>query len=176
MHGPTGQCPHPRVLPNLVAVCLAAIYSCYEEFINRSVTPISTRKQYLLLLLLLLLVETLTRLTTVTFVLFFFPTLTQPIHLLFALFILDKAHSTACTESIYTIKRLLLSLLLAAVPAEGLFCCLPSRCHWLDKHMTGNFPHLVGLIWRKRYKHQFADVTRKADGNCFDHQTTLCHL
>ncbi|XP_041077203.1 C-Maf-inducing protein isoform X3 [Polyodon spathula] len=36
MHGPTGQCPHPRVLPNLVAVCLAAIYSCYEEFINRS--------------------------------------------------------------------------------------------------------------------------------------------
>lgn len=38
MHGPTGHCPHPRVLPNLVAVCLAAIYSCYEEFINRSVT------------------------------------------------------------------------------------------------------------------------------------------
>ncbi|XP_055222728.1 C-Maf-inducing protein isoform X2 [Gorilla gorilla gorilla] len=36
MHGPTGHCPHPRVLPNLVAVCLAAIYSCYEEFINRS--------------------------------------------------------------------------------------------------------------------------------------------
>ncbi|XP_061334382.1 C-Maf-inducing protein-like isoform X4 [Pezoporus flaviventris] len=36
MHGPTGQCPHPRVLPNIVAVCLAAIYSCYEEFINRS--------------------------------------------------------------------------------------------------------------------------------------------
>ncbi|KAJ8416315.1 hypothetical protein AAFF_G00383370 [Aldrovandia affinis] len=34
MHGPTGQCPHPRVLPNLVAVCLAAIYSCYEELIN----------------------------------------------------------------------------------------------------------------------------------------------
>lgn len=38
MHGPTGHCPHPRVLPNLVAVCLAAIYSCYEEFINRLVT------------------------------------------------------------------------------------------------------------------------------------------
>ncbi|KAK2509992.1 hypothetical protein MC885_015739 [Smutsia gigantea] len=38
MHGPTGHCPHPRVLPNLVAVCLAAIYSCYEEFINRSVS------------------------------------------------------------------------------------------------------------------------------------------
>uniref|UniRef100_A0A8V5GSQ6 C-Maf-inducing protein PH domain-containing protein n=1 Tax=Melopsittacus undulatus TaxID=13146 RepID=A0A8V5GSQ6_MELUD len=34
MHGPSGQCPHPRVLPNIVAVCLAAIYSCYEEFIN----------------------------------------------------------------------------------------------------------------------------------------------
>ncbi|XP_077144466.1 C-Maf-inducing protein isoform X2 [Ranitomeya variabilis] len=34
MHGPTANCPHPRVLPNLVAVCLAAIYSCYEEFIN----------------------------------------------------------------------------------------------------------------------------------------------
>ncbi|XP_039619410.1 C-Maf-inducing protein isoform X2 [Polypterus senegalus] len=34
MHGQTGHCPHPRVLPNLVAVCLAAIYSCYEEYIN----------------------------------------------------------------------------------------------------------------------------------------------
>ncbi|KAK1785036.1 hypothetical protein P4O66_018469, partial [Electrophorus voltai] len=43
MHGPTGQCPHPRVLPNLVAVCLAAIYSCYEEFINRQVP--STRAE-----------------------------------------------------------------------------------------------------------------------------------
>ena len=41
MHGPTGHCPHPRVLPNLVAVCLAAIYSCYEEFINRSVPTAS---------------------------------------------------------------------------------------------------------------------------------------
>ena len=41
MHGPTGHCPHPRVLPNLVAVCLAAIYSCYEEFINRSVPSAS---------------------------------------------------------------------------------------------------------------------------------------
>lgn len=48
MHGPTGQCPHPRVLPNLVAVCLAAIYSCYEEFINRSVihTHTHTQKQW----------------------------------------------------------------------------------------------------------------------------------
>lgn len=43
MHGPTGHCPHPRVLPNLVAVCLAAIYSCYEEFINRSV-PAAPRR------------------------------------------------------------------------------------------------------------------------------------
>ncbi|GFS20143.1 C-Maf-inducing protein, partial [Elysia marginata] len=31
MHGPGSTCPHPRVLPNLVAVCLAAIYNCYEE-------------------------------------------------------------------------------------------------------------------------------------------------
>ncbi|KAI0213063.1 C-Maf-inducing protein [Lamellibrachia satsuma] len=31
MHGPASSCPHPRVLPNLVAVCLAAIYNCYEE-------------------------------------------------------------------------------------------------------------------------------------------------
>ncbi|XP_055890578.1 C-Maf-inducing protein-like [Biomphalaria glabrata] len=31
MHGPGSNCPHPRVLPNLVAVCLAAIYNCYEE-------------------------------------------------------------------------------------------------------------------------------------------------
>lgn len=45
MHGPTGHCPHPRVLPNLVAVCLAAIYSCYEEFINRSV-PAAPRRAY----------------------------------------------------------------------------------------------------------------------------------
>lgn len=31
MHGQSSTCPHPRVLPNLVAVCLASIYSCYEE-------------------------------------------------------------------------------------------------------------------------------------------------
>ncbi|XP_013393269.1 C-Maf-inducing protein-like [Lingula anatina] len=31
MHGPTSVCPHPRVLPNLVAVCFAAIYGCYED-------------------------------------------------------------------------------------------------------------------------------------------------
>lgn len=36
MHGPTSSCPHPRVLPNLVAVCLAAIYNCYEERKNSS--------------------------------------------------------------------------------------------------------------------------------------------
>lgn len=46
MHGPTGHCPHPRVLPNLVAVCLAAIYSCYEEFINRSVLMCWMGAQY----------------------------------------------------------------------------------------------------------------------------------
>ncbi|ELT87321.1 hypothetical protein CAPTEDRAFT_168560 [Capitella teleta] len=31
MHGISSTCPHPRVLPNLVAVCLAAIYQCYED-------------------------------------------------------------------------------------------------------------------------------------------------
>ncbi|XP_052230363.1 C-Maf-inducing protein-like isoform X1 [Dreissena polymorpha] len=31
MHGPASMCPHPRVLPNLVAVCLAAVYSLYED-------------------------------------------------------------------------------------------------------------------------------------------------
>jgi hypothetical protein len=31
VHGVGSTCPHPRVLPNLVAVCLAAIYSCYED-------------------------------------------------------------------------------------------------------------------------------------------------
>ncbi|XP_046359909.1 C-Maf-inducing protein-like isoform X2 [Haliotis rufescens] len=34
MHGPSHTCPHPRVLPNLVAVCLAAIYNLYEEKSN----------------------------------------------------------------------------------------------------------------------------------------------
>lgn len=31
MHGPASSCPHPRVLPNLVAVCLAAVYNLYED-------------------------------------------------------------------------------------------------------------------------------------------------
>lgn len=31
MHGPALVCPHPRVLPNLVAVCLAAVYSSFED-------------------------------------------------------------------------------------------------------------------------------------------------
>ncbi|KAK2149680.1 hypothetical protein LSH36_442g03107 [Paralvinella palmiformis] len=31
IHGQTSTCPHPRVLPNLIAVCLAAVYNCYEE-------------------------------------------------------------------------------------------------------------------------------------------------
>jgi hypothetical protein len=30
-HGVTSSCPHPRVLPNLVAVCLSAVYNCYED-------------------------------------------------------------------------------------------------------------------------------------------------
>ncbi|KAK7789019.1 hypothetical protein R5R35_009972 [Gryllus longicercus] len=31
IHGPGSSCPHPRVLPNLVAVCLAAVFSSFEE-------------------------------------------------------------------------------------------------------------------------------------------------
>ncbi|XP_035680577.1 C-Maf-inducing protein-like isoform X1 [Branchiostoma floridae] len=31
MHGPASACPHHRVLYNLVSVCLAAIYSCFED-------------------------------------------------------------------------------------------------------------------------------------------------
>lgn len=31
VHGIGSQCPHPRVLPNLVAVCLSTIYSYYED-------------------------------------------------------------------------------------------------------------------------------------------------
>ncbi|XP_069681421.1 C-Maf-inducing protein-like isoform X2 [Periplaneta americana] len=31
VHGPGSGCPHPRVLPNLVAVCLAAIFSNFEQ-------------------------------------------------------------------------------------------------------------------------------------------------
>nr|XP_006817403.1 PREDICTED: c-Maf-inducing protein-like [Saccoglossus kowalevskii] len=31
MHGPASTCPHPRVLPNLVSVCLASIYSYFED-------------------------------------------------------------------------------------------------------------------------------------------------
>ena len=30
MHGPVSQCPFPRMLPNLVAVCLSGVHSCYE--------------------------------------------------------------------------------------------------------------------------------------------------
>lgn len=29
-HGQGSACPHPRVLPNLVAVCLAAVFSIYD--------------------------------------------------------------------------------------------------------------------------------------------------
>ena len=31
MHSPSSQCPFPRVLPNFVAVCLAAIHGCFEQ-------------------------------------------------------------------------------------------------------------------------------------------------
>ena len=31
MHGVPSTCPHPRVLPNLVAVCLSAVYNIYED-------------------------------------------------------------------------------------------------------------------------------------------------
>lgn len=30
-HGEGSACPHPRVLPNLVAVCLAAVFCIYEH-------------------------------------------------------------------------------------------------------------------------------------------------
>ncbi|XP_039276541.1 C-Maf-inducing protein isoform X4 [Nilaparvata lugens] len=30
VHGPTSGCPHPRVLPNLISVCLAALFAEYE--------------------------------------------------------------------------------------------------------------------------------------------------
>lgn len=42
MHGPGSTCPHPRVLPNLVAVCLAAIYNCYEERKNSSMENVNS--------------------------------------------------------------------------------------------------------------------------------------
>ncbi|XP_069113637.1 C-Maf-inducing protein-like [Argopecten irradians] len=41
MHGPSSTCPHPRVLPNTVAVCLAAIYTCYEDKKNAMQTNTS---------------------------------------------------------------------------------------------------------------------------------------
>jgi hypothetical protein len=31
MHSSASQCPFPRVLPNFVAVCLAAIHGCFEQ-------------------------------------------------------------------------------------------------------------------------------------------------
>ncbi|XP_055933157.1 C-Maf-inducing protein-like [Argiope bruennichi] len=37
IHGVSSGCPHPRVLPNLVSVCLAAVYALYEEKRNWSV-------------------------------------------------------------------------------------------------------------------------------------------
>ncbi|KAG8201592.1 hypothetical protein JTE90_011258 [Oedothorax gibbosus] len=37
IHGVSSSCPHPRVLPNLVSVCLAAVYALYEEKRNWSI-------------------------------------------------------------------------------------------------------------------------------------------
>ncbi|KFM61641.1 C-Maf-inducing protein, partial [Stegodyphus mimosarum] len=37
IHGVSSTCPHPRVLPNLVSICLAAVYALYEEKRNRTV-------------------------------------------------------------------------------------------------------------------------------------------
>ncbi|ESN93743.1 hypothetical protein HELRODRAFT_88288, partial [Helobdella robusta] len=31
LHGPSTTCPHPRVLPNLVAVCFSTVFSYYED-------------------------------------------------------------------------------------------------------------------------------------------------
>ncbi|XP_054720950.1 C-Maf-inducing protein-like [Uloborus diversus] len=36
IHGVSSTCPHPRVLPNLVSICLAAVYSLYEEKRNQT--------------------------------------------------------------------------------------------------------------------------------------------
>ena len=38
-HGEGSACPHPRVLPNLVAVCLAAVFSIYEYRRRRQRNP-----------------------------------------------------------------------------------------------------------------------------------------
>jgi len=47
MHGQASNCPHPRVLPNLVAVCLSAMYNIYEERKNLTLTIINTNEMYL---------------------------------------------------------------------------------------------------------------------------------
>ncbi|KAJ8042281.1 C-Maf-inducing protein [Holothuria leucospilota] len=31
MHGPSSECPHPRVLPNLVAICLASVATYFQD-------------------------------------------------------------------------------------------------------------------------------------------------
>ena len=36
MHSMTSRCPFPRVLPNFVAVCLAAIHECFEQQRNNN--------------------------------------------------------------------------------------------------------------------------------------------
>lgn len=35
-HGVSSTCPHPRVLPNLASICLAAVYALYEEKRSRT--------------------------------------------------------------------------------------------------------------------------------------------
>lgn len=44
-HGSSCTCPHPRVLPNVVAVCLSAIDSCYRDLKCNAVLNDATRKE-----------------------------------------------------------------------------------------------------------------------------------
>lgn len=36
IHGPASSCPHPRVMSNLVSVCLAAMFKLFEKQLNKS--------------------------------------------------------------------------------------------------------------------------------------------
>ena len=46
VHGPTSQCPHPRVLPNLISAALAAIQSVFDPALARSRGDDSTLPSY----------------------------------------------------------------------------------------------------------------------------------